>query len=513
MLFKTDIAVVGSGIAGLSFAIKLAEERPDLEISIFTKEKSDSGNTKSAQGGIAVVLDHKHDSFESHFQDTINAGKGFNDPETVKMVVEQAPERLNELLEWGSNFDLSSTGEFDLALEGGHSFNRILHKQDFTGLEIQTKLLEKVASYPNIKLHSQYFVTDLLIKYWRGIPRCIGIRALDLSKNILTEIKSRVTLLATGGSGKLFANTTNPSVATADGVAMAFNAGAEIRDMNFVQFHPTALYEKTPGGLFLISEAVRGYGAYLVNKDGKRFLFDHDRRGELATRDIISAAILKELSNSGEKCVYLDCRHLDQGMFARHFPTISKNCWKKGINLKTDLIPVIPAAHYQCGGIKVDKNGQTSLKNLFASGECSSTGLHGSNRLASNSLLEALVFSHQAAKFLAPGIDEIDSQRGSISMESRSKNSDQNKISLESLRKRLKHLMTYELVYLSPVPAKKSALEELKLMRNMLVEKFDNNCFLLEYYELRNLVTAAYLVLEHAVQFEQRKQPECRKAY
>lgn len=504
MLFQTDIAIIGSGIAGLSFAIKLAEARPDLEISIFTKQRSDSGTTTKAQGGIAVVLDQKHDSFESHFKDTIQAGKGFNDPEIVKLVVEQAPERLAELLEWGSSFDLSSNGNFDLVLEGGHSFNRILHRQDFTGLEIQTKLLQKVASYPNIRIFSHYFVTDLLVRSKAGTSTCVGIRALDLNKNILTEIKSRISLLATGGSGKLFRNTTNPPVSTADGVAMAFNAGAEIADMNFVQFHPTALYEEKAGPLFLISEAVRGYGAYLVNKAGKRFLFEHDHRGELATRDIISAAILKELANTGEECVFLDCRHLDHKGFERHFPTIVEHCREKNLNLKIDLIPVIPAAHYQCGGIKVNRNAQTNIENLFASGECTCTGLHGSNRLASNSLLEALVFSHQAAEFIIPRIDGIDRQRGSICMESSNKVTAKKKAALTELKEKLKGLITFELVYSSGLKTKTTVLEELRPMKNELDEKFDENCFNLKYYELRNLVTAASLVIEHAIRFEKK---------
>ncbi len=505
MLFQTDIAIVGSGIAGLSFAIKLAENKPDLNISIFTKEKFDSGNTARAQGGIAVVLDHKQDSFESHFEDTIKAGKGLNDPEVVKMVVEQAPHRLAELLQWGSNFDISSGGDFDLGLEGGHSYNRILHKQDFTGLEIQTKLLAKVASYPNIRMFSRYFVTDLITESQDGVSTCIGIRTLDIDKNILSEIKSRITLLATGGSGKLFSNTTNPPVATADGVAMAFNAGAEIADMNFVQFHPTALYQKGALPLFLISEAVRGYGAYIVNKNGKRFLYEHDQRGELATRDIISAAILKELAKTKEQYVYLDCRHLDQRKFSNHFPTIIEHCRKKGINVEIDAIPVIPAAHYQCGGVKVDRNAQSSIKNLFASGECSCTGLHGSNRLASNSLLEALVFSHQAAKFIIPGINKIERQPDSISMESCSRKPEKMDETLGQLADTLKSLMTYEMVYLSPVSEKNSVLEELAIMRYILAKTFDNNTFSLEYYELRNLIIAAELVLKHAVLFEERQ--------
>lgn len=507
MLFQTDIAIVGSGIAGLSFALKLAEKRPDLEISVFSKEKSDSGNTQKAQGGIAVVLDKKHDSFSSHFEDTIKAGKGYNDPETVKMVVEQAPERLGELLKWGSDFDLSENGEFDLVLEGGHSFNRILHKQDFTGREIQTKLLAKIATYPNIRLFSHYFVTDLLMKPRKTTPTCIGIRALDLKKNVLSEIRSRATLMATGGSGMLFKNTTNPTVATADGIAMAYNAGAEIADMNFIQFHPTALYEEDPEALFLISEAVRGYGAYMVNKQGRRFLLDHDRRGELATRDIISAAILEELAATGEECVFLDCRHLNQEKFAEHFPTIVKHCRKKGIDVKTDLIPVIPAAHYQCGGIKVNRDGQTSVKNLFASGECSCTGLHGSNRLASNSLLEALVYSHQAANFLIAHIDEIPGPPVAISIESSPRRpGEDEKIIFKRVKSRLKELMTYQLVYLAPASEKEKALKELEIIQATLFAVFDKNRFNPRYYELRNLLNAAFLVLNHAMDFETKEQ-------
>ncbi|MGA9590087.1 MAG: L-aspartate oxidase [Salegentibacter sp.] len=496
---KSDVLIVGSGIAGLSFAIKIAQARPDLSVLVLTKSNNESSNTAHAQGGIAVVLDKVKDSFEQHIQDTMQAGKGLSDPKVVEMVVSQAPERLQELISWGTSFDADKKGDLDLGLEGGHSRHRIVHHQDFTGLELERKLLAKAAELDNICFHDHYFAIDLLTEQNNTGITCTGVKAINKFENRLVKIPARVCFLATGGSGMLFKNTTNPSVATADGVAMAYRAGAEIRNMNYIQFHPTALYEKDENPLFLISEAVRGYGAYVVNSAGKRFLFDFDSRGELATRDIVSGAIVTEMKRTGADCAYLDCRHLEHEAFAAHFPTIDSYCYSLGINLQTDLIPVVPAAHYQCGGIQVDEYSHTTVKNLYASGECANTGLHGANRLASNSLLEAVVFSHQASEAVLAEIDSLPPARGFEEFKLDNDLTGRIDPYLDNCRKYLNALMTYDLVHASSPKQKEKALLELQRLNRALEEDSDFPGNTPRYFELLNMVQASMLVLEQAL--------------
>lgn len=493
---KTDVLIIGSGIAGLTFAIKIAEKRPDLDIVVLTKNSEDVCNTAHAQGGMAVVLDQISDSFEQHIEDTIRAGKGLNDQKIVEMVISQAPERLLELIEWGAKFDEDRYGDLELGLEGGHSQRRIIHHRDLTGREIYRKLLLKAKSFENIHFIDHFFVTDLLVKN----SSCTGVTVLDRRANQYQNIDSKITFLASGGSGMIFENTTNPAVATADGVAMAYRAGAGIRDMSYFQFHPTALYEKKKHPLFLISEAVRGFGAYVVNRKGNRFLLQHDLRGELATRDIVSEAIVKELKISGEKSAFLDCRHLDYEDFLQHFPTIVSYCRSIGIDLRIDLIPIVPAAHYQCGGIAVDEYARTSVKNLYASGECAHTGLHGANRLASNSLLEALVFSHQAANVVLQEIDMITAPKNSGKPSEKYKKPEANPTIISSLKTRLNELMTYDLLYSSGKEEKQEALQQLLILKEMLQEYAPFNTGTPEFYELKNMVQTAILILEDAIQ-------------
>ncbi|WP_431135183.1 L-aspartate oxidase [Psychroserpens mesophilus] len=405
-MIKTSFLIIGAGVAGLTFAVKMAEKFPNKRIIIVTKGNEDESNTKYAQGGVAVVLDNEADSFNQHIQDTLVAGDGLCDPLVVEMVVKEGPKRLMELINWGANFDLNAKGNFDLGKEGGHSVYRVVHHKDITGFEIEKTLLLRVHQLSNISLMSHHFALELITEHHLKIKEtkvlsCYGAYVLNQKTGNIITIKSENTILATGGIGTVYGHTTNPSIATGDGIAMAYRAKAKIEDMEFVQFHPTALYNAEGGTSFLISEAVRGFGAYLKNKSGQRFMLDYDARGELASRDIVSQSIDSELKKSGDSHVFLDCTHLDSKAFKKHFPNIYKHCLENHIDIIKDWIPVVPAAHYLCGGIVVDKHGKTSINNLFACGECTKTGLHGANRLASNSLLEALVYAHNIFKYVS----------------------------------------------------------------------------------------------------------------
>lgn len=397
---QTDVLIIGSGIAGLAFAIKLAERRPNISITLVTKSDCFESNTKYAQGGIAAVMDNVHSSFESHIDDTLKSGKGFSNIQTVRLVVEKAPIRLQELIDWGTLFDKTKDGEWDYGLEGGHSMARILHHKDQTGLALEKALLNHLKQFNNISFLTELFATDLLIYK----TTCFGARFLD-TKEKKVLIQAKITYLATGGSGQVFSRTTNPLIATGDGVAMASRAGAKIEHLGFYQFHPTALAVQNSNPVFLISEALRGFGAHIINSKGERFLFKNHPAGELATRDVICEAIFEEMQENGLEHVWLDCSHLDRKELLQHFPNIINQCKNCGIDLFSKPIPIAPAAHYQCGGIKVNREGKTSINGLFANGECASTGLHGANRLASNSLLEAVVFAHEAALTVAKEVD------------------------------------------------------------------------------------------------------------
>lgn len=394
-----DVLVIGSGIAGLSVAIKTALQFPDRQCVVITKQESAESNTRYAQGGIAVVTDFARDSFEAHIQDTLAAGDGLCDRAVVEHVIHQAPERLRELIDLGAEFDRDPSGQLLLGREGGHKANRIIHHHDLTGLNISTALLEKVKSLPNVALLSHHVAIDLITLQeitpaGTEITSCKGAEVLNLKTGKMENYLSLVTILATGGTGQLYQTTTNPLIATGDGIAMAYRAGARVSNMEFVQFHPTAFFDPEITPAFLISEAVRGQGAYLRNAAGERFMFRYHIDGELACRDIVSRAIASEIMESNEPFVFLDCTGIAPDILQKHFPNIYQTCLSRGIDLSKDYVPVAPAAHYMCGGIDVDLRSRTTLQNLYACGECSNTGLHGANRLASNSLLEATVFAH-----------------------------------------------------------------------------------------------------------------------
>lgn len=401
---QTDFLVIGSGIAGLTYALKVAHQFPEKKVLVMTKATADETNTKYAQGGIAVVNDMEKDSFEKHIDDTLVAGDGLCNEKVVEIVVKEGPDRVQEIIDWGARFDKEEDGDYKRGKEGGHSEFRILHHKDVTGKEMERALIDAVSKQKNIEFIKHCFVVDIITQHHLGYlvnkatpdVECYGVYVLNQETNKIEKILATVTLLATGGNGQVYRTTTNPSIATGDGVAMVYRAKGRVENMEFIQFHPTALYEPgVKGQAFLITEAVRGDGGILRNKNGEAFMEKYDERKDLAPRDIVARAIDSEMKRTGTEHVWLDCRHFDKEKFTEHFPNIYEKCLSIGIDITKHMIPVSPAAHYSCGGIKTDEWGRSSIKNLYACGECASTGLHGANRLASNSLLEAMVFAHR----------------------------------------------------------------------------------------------------------------------
>ena len=396
-----DYLVIGSGIAGLTFALKAARSG---SVAIVTKKERLETSTNYAQGGIASVFG-QDDSFGLHVQDTLDSGDGLCHPEIVDLVVRSGPERIRDLVEMGVPFNRTDNN-FDLGREGGHSRNRILHAQDMTGKAVEKVLMAAVESSPNITIFEHHMVLDLVIQhhsmktgsfYLYQQDICRGAYVLDTAADQVHTFAANAVLLCTGGAGKVYLYTSNPDVATGDGLAIAYRAGAELANLEFVQFHPTCLYHPAAKN-FLISEAVRGEGGRLIDRRGRAFMEKYHPMKDLAFRDVVARAIDTEMKTTGDDCVFLDISHLDAGFLKERFPNIYGRCLSLGIDITKDPIPVVPAAHYMCGGIITDSSGQTTIRNLYALGECACTGLHGANRLASNSLLEAMVFAHAAAE-------------------------------------------------------------------------------------------------------------------
>ncbi|MBD5185539.1 MAG: L-aspartate oxidase [Bacteroidales bacterium] len=413
MTYEYDYIVIGSGIAGMSFALKVAQTG---RVALICKTSLDEANTALAQGGVASVTNLEVDDFDKHIHDTMVAGDWLSDPVAVEKVVKGAPEQIRQLLQWGVEFDRNSDGKFDLHREGGHSEFRILHHADNTGFEIQRGLMERVRNTPNIDIFEHHFAIEIITQHHLGkmVTRrtpditCYGAYVLDEATGRVDKFLAKVTLMATGGVGAVYQTTTNPLIATGDGIAMVYRAKGTVADMEFIQFHPTALFHPGDRPSFLITEAMRGYGGVLRNLRGEEFMHKYDPRLSLAPRDIVARAIDSEMKLHGDDHVYLDVTHKDPEETKRHFPNIYAKCLSLGIDITKDYIPVAPAAHYLCGGIKVDGNGESSIKRLYAVGECSCTGLHGGNRLASNSLIEAVVYADAAARHASEQIGHYD---------------------------------------------------------------------------------------------------------
>ncbi len=503
---KTDFLVLGSGIAGLTFAIKIAETFPTKKVLIITKSDESESNTKYAQGGIAVVIDKVEDSFEKHIEDTMIAGAGINNREIVEMVVREGPERLREFIDWGAQFDKKENGNIILGKEGGHSENRIVHHKDITGFELELTLLRKVSALKNIEVNQHSFAIDLITQHHLGVDvkrngdiHCFGAYVLDRKSNEIRTIISRFTLMATGGIGQVYLTTTNPTIATGDGIAMAYRAKAKISDMEFIQFHPTALFESGKSPAFLISEAVRGYGAYLKNHQNQRFVFEYDERGELASRDIVAKAIDSELKRSGEEYVFLDCSHLDVIDFKIHFPNIYEKCLSIGIDLSKDMIPVVPAAHYLCGGINVDKNGLTSIDKLYACGEVSNTGLHGANRLASNSLLEAVVFAHRIAEEITRREASVSFQKNIPDWDAVGTKDPKELVLINHTRSEVQQTMSKFVGIVRSNDRLDRAVKRHQLWYEETEDLYENTTLSVPLCELRNMISVAYLITQQSM--------------
>ncbi len=496
-MIKRDFLVIGAGIAGLSYAIKVASKWPKSKIMVLSKEGFDNSNTQYAQGGIAGVLPCSNDQVNKHVEDTMIAGDHKNDKEIVEMVVSEASESIDDLINWGVDFDKNNKGKYDLGLEGGHSKNRVLHHKDFTGKEIQDKLLRQAENLSNIELLHHNFALELINN--KSNNRVIGAYIYNAESEKVETVVSKIVFIATGGIGQVYKITTNPNVATGDGIALAYRIGANVEGMELVQFHPTALFGDIGDRAFLISEAVRGAGAILRNENGEAYMEKYDVRKDLAPRDIVARANLNEIRNSTIPYVYLDVTHIQDNGFEKHFPVIFAKCKELGLNLKKDYIPVAPAAHYLCGGISVNKKGKSSLNGMYACGECSSTGLHGTNRLASNSLLEAVVYANQSYKNTLNEFDNIEFEvdvddfwhpviNKNISLD----------LPLKELRKKLQWLMSSYMAVEKSDESINTMAKEVEKISSNFEKLIHSKAYTIKSLEFRNLLSISQLIVEHS---------------
>ncbi len=499
---KYDFLVIGSGLAGLTYALKVAKFG---SVGLISKTKLEESNTYYAQGGIAAVT-YQPDSYQKHVEDTLIAGDGLCNPDVVEMVIKEAPERIKELIDWGAEFDKGPDGHYDLAKEGGHSEKRILHHKDNTGFEIQRALIEQVKKCNSIDILDYFFALDLITQHHLGFHvvkdktdiECYGIYVLNRRTKDINTILSKTVFLATGGIGNVYHTTTNPSIATGDGIAMVYRAMGMIENMEFVQFHPTSLYNLKERPSFLISEAIRGFGALLLTQDGIEFMHKYDQRGCLAPRDVVARAIDNELKIRGEDFVYLKCTHLDAEELKNHFPNIFAKCLELGIDITKDYIPVVPAAHYACGGVKVNTKGQTSIKNLYAAGEVACTGLHGANRLASNSLLEAVVYSHNAAIHSISMLSKIDFCKGVPDWNDEGTSLPEEMILITQELKELQQIMTNYVGIVRSNLRLKRALDRLEIIYKETESLYEQSTVSQNLCELRNSINVAYCIIKMA---------------
>lgn len=516
MKYTSDFLVIGSGIAGLTFAIKASAYG---SVNLVTKKKDTDSNTNYAQGGIASVVDPK-DTLENHIEDTLKAGDGLCNLDAVRIIVENGPEMIRELSRWGTRFttmvDSAGREVLELGREGGHSKNRIVHAKDLTGRELERALLSKISSIPNIRVFEDHTAVDLLTEHQLGKTggerepldkpgriTCYGAYILENATRAVHLFLAPVTMLASGGVGQIYQHTTNPEIATGDGIAMAYRAGAMVADMEFIQFHPTSLFlEGREGRSFLISEAVRGEGAVLTDLRGRRFMEGVHPMKELAPRDIVARAIDAELKRTGDRCVLLDISFKGRDFLQKRFPQIYERCLSEGIDIAAAPIPVVPAAHYLCGGVVSDSNGRSSIESLFVSGETACTGVHGANRLASNSLLEGIVYSHRAVQYIEKNLDRLGvgkelpefpawNKEGTFDLEEW--------ILIQHNMEDVKRLMwDYVGIVRSNIRLQR-ARRRINLLAEEIQDYYKRSTLSSELVELRNLATVAGLIIESAM--------------
>jgi L-aspartate oxidase len=499
---EVDFLVIGSGLAGLSFALKVADVG---KVCIVTKGKLDESNTRYAQGGIASVT-YEPDNFRKHISDTLISGDGLCDEKIVQMVVTEAPKQIEQLIQWGAQFDKKPDGTFDLAKEGGHSEHRILHHKDITGYEIERALCEKIRNHPNIEILENYYAVDLitqhhlgkLIKRYHSDIECYGAYIINFESRKVKTLLAKVTVMATGGCGHIYQTTCNPVIATGDGVSMVYRAKGIIDNMEFIQFHPTTLYNPNEKPSFLITEAMRGYGAVLKNMSGKEFMYKYDPRGSLATRDIVARAIDSEMKTTGDDYVYLDATHLESKGLISHFPNIYEKCKSIGIDITRDMIPVVPGAHFQCGGIRVDENGVSSINRLYALGETSCTGLHGANRLASNSLIEAIVFADKAAEHVKDKFKHYAIPENIPDWNDEGTTHTEEMILITQNFKEMQQIMSNYVGIVRSNLRLKRAMDRLEIIFEETEELYKKSILTQKLCELRNMINVGYLIIKSA---------------
>lgn len=513
MVYKYDFLVIGAGVAGMSYALKVARAHKG-KVCIICKTSFDEANTSFAQGGVASVTNLEVDNFDKHIEDTMIAGDFISRRDAVEQVVRMAPGQIGELVRWGVNFDRKPGGDFDLHREGGHSEFRILHHADDTGAEIQRGLMEAVRANSGIEIRENHFAVEIITQHHLGMEvtrrtpdiECYGAYVLNPDTQKVDTYLSKVTLMCTGGCGAVYQTTTNPVIATGDGEAMVYRAKGTVADMEFVQFHPTALYhqgETHPA--FLITEAMRGYGGILRLPDGESFMEKYDKRLSLAPRDIVARAIDKEMKIHGLSHVCLDVTHKDPEETKHHFPNIYHKCLTIGIDITKDYIPVRPAAHYMCGGIKVDLNGCSSIRRLYAIGECSCTGLHGGNRLASNSLIEAVVYAETAARHSVEHAGEYSFNTGVPEWNDEGTMTNEEKVLITQSVKEVGEIMSNYVGIVRSDLRLKRAWDRLDLLYEETEALFKRVKASRDICELRNMINVGYLITRWAIE---RK--ECR---